>query len=120
MKWYHEGLQNPNRGFDPLRPRMQNRSVIGGIGIALLVGLAVGGLISRKTTERHELSSNLIMTEHQQIDEWIQANNLNKFGDPPDTVYTGGTPLLDERTGEQIDRYDYIINGHAERPWRVQ
>jgi hypothetical protein len=31
----------------------------------------------------------------------------NEFGDPLDTVYAGGTPLLDERTGRAIPRGDH-------------
>lgn len=59
-------------------------------------------------------------SENALIDEWITANDLNQFGDPKDTVYTGGTPLFDEATGGTIDRYDYIVKNHPERPWRVQ
>jgi hypothetical protein len=31
----------------------------------------------------------------------------NEFGDPADTVYAGGTPLFDERTGKSIPKRDY-------------
>ena len=31
----------------------------------------------------------------------------NEFGDRPDTVYAGGTPLFDERTGKSIPKRDY-------------
>lgn len=46
------------------------------------------------------------------IDQWIQDNNLNEFGDPQETMYMGGNPLFDESTGEVIDRYQYIIRNH--------
>lgn len=55
--------------------------------------------------------------EKAQIDKWIAANDLNEFGDPKHTMYTGGTPLFDESTGMSIDRYDYIVNKHPDRPW---
>jgi hypothetical protein len=32
----------------------------------------------------------------------------NQFGDRTDTVYAGGTPLLDERTGRSLARRDYL------------
>lgn len=51
------------------------------------------------------------------IDSWLQENNLNQYGDPKDTMYAGGTPLFDERTGERTDRYDYIVKNHPEKPW---
>jgi len=53
------------------------------------------------------------------IDKWIQEQDLNQNGDPKDTVYTGGTPLFNEATGERIDRYDYILEKHPERPWQT-
>ena len=31
----------------------------------------------------------------------------NRFGDPVDTVYAGGTPLFDERTGKSITQKEY-------------
>lgn len=48
------------------------------------------------------------------IDKWIEENNLNRYGDAIDTVYTGGTPLFNEATGEAIERYNYIIEKHPE------
>lgn len=57
--------------------------------------------------------------EKKQIDEWITGQNLNEYGDPKDTVYTGGTPLFDESTGNSIDRYDYIRQKHPDKPWKT-
>ena len=51
------------------------------------------------------------------IEIWIRENNLNQYGDPKDTVYMGGTPLFDEKTGESIDKYEYILRRHPDRPW---
>ena len=48
------------------------------------------------------------------IDRWIKQEGRNTYGDPPDTVYAGGTPLFDERTGQVRDRYDYILARHPE------
>lgn len=48
------------------------------------------------------------------IDRWIQEKGLNPYGDPKDTVYVGGTPLFDERTGRARDRYEYILERHPE------
>ena len=50
----------------------------------------------------------------QRIDEWIARNGLNPYGDPPDSMYSGGTPLFDERTGVVKDRYLYILERHPE------
>jgi hypothetical protein len=52
--------------------------------------------------------------QHERIDEWIARNNLNPYGDSKDTMYFGGTPLFDERTGVTEDRYSYILRRHPE------
>lgn len=54
--------------------------------------------------------------ERLRIDQWIKINNLNKFGEPKDKVYIS-FPLVDDVTGEAIDRYRYILSKHPHRPW---
>ncbi len=48
------------------------------------------------------------------IDETIKRLGLNEYGDSPDTMYTGGTPLFNEFSGKTINRYDYIISRHKD------
>ncbi len=62
----------------------------------------------------------LTITEEEKakIDRWIIENNLNQYGDPKNRIYTGGTPLFNEATGETIDRYEYILKNHPNRPWK--
>ena len=43
------------------------------------------------------------------IDSWLEANNLNRYGDATGTMYTGGTPLFNEMSGESTDRFEYIL-----------
>jgi len=62
--------------------------------------------------------SQLPVWEKQQIEDWIKKNGLNKYGDPKDTVYARGTPLFSEESGQCIDRYDYVLINHWDRPWR--
>ncbi len=50
----------------------------------------------------------------KRIDKWIRDNGRNEFGDKRDTVYTGGTPLFNEMTGQRKDRYEYILKNHPE------
>ena len=56
--------------------------------------------------------------EINRIEKWIKDNDLNKYGDPADTFYIGGTPLFDEKTGEKMSRFDYIAKKHPDRSWR--
>ncbi len=51
------------------------------------------------------------------IDTWITTNNLNQFGDSPETSYSGGTPLVNGTSNTTTDRYDYIEAQHPDRPW---
>jgi hypothetical protein len=51
------------------------------------------------------------------IDNWLKENNLNFYGDPFDTVYTGGTPLFDESTGTSISRFSYLMEKFPDQPW---
>ena len=55
--------------------------------------------------------------ESKKIENWIMKNGLNQYGDSTGTVYAGGTPLVDEKTGRTLDRTDYILNKHPDRPW---
>ena len=65
--------------------------------------------VSDKTEKVIELSQDM----KQKIDQWLEDNNLNRYGDSIKAVYKGGTPLFDEATGDTIDRYEYIIKNHS-------
>jgi len=60
----------------------------------------------------------LTASEKSLIDTWIVANNLNECGDPKDTMYTGGSCLFDESTGQNRDKYELIIGKFPQKPWR--
>lgn len=64
--------------------------------------------------EEFNTVTNISGESRRRIDKWLSENGLNEFGDPPDTVYMGGTPLFNETTGESIDKYQYILNNHPE------
>jgi hypothetical protein len=57
------------------------------------------------------------INEKAKIEKWIVDNKLNEYGDSADTLYTGGTPLFDEQTGETMDRFEYIRINHPDEPW---
>lgn len=48
------------------------------------------------------------------VDRWLQANGLDRYGHAEGTMYAGGTPLFDERTGESTDRLDYVFQRKPE------
>ncbi|MBI5833301.1 MAG: hypothetical protein HZB16_13470 [Armatimonadetes bacterium] len=54
------------------------------------------------------------------IEAWIKATGRNEFGDPDGTMYAGGTPLFDERTGKTKDRFEHIAEKHPEvKDWEA-
>jgi len=48
------------------------------------------------------------------VDQWLTARKLDPYGSPAGTMYAGGTPLFDERTGETRDRLEYVYSRHPE------
>jgi hypothetical protein len=58
--------------------------------------------------------------EKRDIDTWVLSNDLDEVGNPRGTMYTGGAPLFDERSGRRVDRYEYIVRAHPDRPWKTQ
>jgi hypothetical protein len=59
-------------------------------------------------------------SEMAQIKEWLTANNMNEYGDPLGTMYTGGSPAFDAATGVTKDSMLYLIEKHPDRPWIVE
>ena len=75
--------------------------------------------ITPSPTVGEEMTSTVSAEEQQQIDAWIEKNDLNEFGDPKEAAYAGGTPLFDEASGETKDRYEYIVESNPDRPWAI-
>lgn len=57
---------------------------------------------------------NLDEEQKKWVDRMIKKLGLNEYGDPKGTMYMGGTPLFDERTGSMKDRYDHILDKHKD------
>ena len=48
------------------------------------------------------------------VDAWLREKKLDPYGHPEGTMYAGGTPLFDERTGERKDRLAYVLERHPD------
>jgi hypothetical protein len=48
------------------------------------------------------------------VDKWLTEKKMDRYGSPEGTMYAGGTPLFDERTGESRDRLDYVYERQPE------
>lgn len=46
--------------------------------------------------------------EESCVDKWLQAHDLDQYGQKRGTMYMGGSPLFDERTGVTTSRLDYV------------
>lgn len=67
-------------------------------------------LETKENTDLNELTN----IQKEKIDEWLEKNGYNRYGDPGGIMYTGGTPLFNEQTGETIDRFEYILKKHPD------
>lgn len=48
------------------------------------------------------------------VDRWLADHRLDPYGSPEGTMYAGGTPLFDERTGETTDRLTFVYRRHPD------
>lgn len=48
------------------------------------------------------------------VDRWLADHKLDRYGSPEGTMYAGGTPLFDERTGQTTDRLDHLYRVRPE------
>ena len=97
--------------------------VLGLIILVLIIGFVIlkqaqKESILESTEQIKEEGSEISLQEKQLIEAWIIENDLNQYGDIKDTVYMGGTPLFNETTSQSIDRYEYILQRHSDRPWK--
>jgi hypothetical protein len=44
------------------------------------------------------------------VDRWLEAHQLDRYGHPQGTMFPGGSPLFNERTGERRDRLEYVYS----------
>ncbi|MCP6726644.1 MAG: hypothetical protein KJI69_01210 [Patescibacteria group bacterium] len=92
---------------------MIERKIVIILGLIILI-LIIGFVVLEQEKEE---GSGISLEEKQLIEAWITENDLNRYGDIKDTVYSGGTPLFDGRTGQSTDRYEYILRRYSDRPW---
>lgn len=67
-------------------------------------------LFNKRSAATTTPAASLSPAQKASIDAWLEKKGLNKYGDAKNAVYTGGTPLFDEKTGQPVERYDYILN----------
>jgi hypothetical protein len=48
------------------------------------------------------------------MNRWLAERDLDSYGAPSGTAYAGGNPLLDEKTGQTVTRWEHVIAQHPE------
>lgn len=69
---------------------------------------------SIETDKSNEKVYNLADEEKQKIDQWLSENGLNRYGDSEGVFYPDGSPLFDEELGENMERFEYILNRYPD------
>ena len=76
---------------------------LGAIKVVIILLLIGAGLscthvskVPEETPSEISKPGQISEMETQKIQEWIKENDLNKYGDPQNTLYPGGTPLYNE------------------------
>jgi hypothetical protein len=92
------------------------------VGALLLLGAAVGGCpraeqaaapaVTPAPTPTAAPAKPSRKAEEACVDRWLAARGFDPYGGPDGTMYAGGTPLFDERTGERRDRLEYVYKLH--------
>lgn len=105
--------ENPKNPIRLVRVGTVMRQVVAGVKYKFEViagpSMCLGGDVSEGKAKRWRMD--------QWMEQSLAYGNINSYGDAPDTMYPGGTPLLDESTGLLLDVHDYLAIQHPTRPW---
>ena len=74
-----------------------------------LVALALAACTENVTLSDAPPSTGTATTREACLDAWAAEHGLNEYGDPANTLYTGGTPVFDEKSGRHLSRADYFF-----------
>ncbi len=74
------------------------------------INISTSTSISTNIQKKKDNSSILTEEEKDKIDKWLEEKGLNRYGDSKGVIYKNGSPLFNEKTGESIERFKYILN----------
>ena len=74
----------------------------------LLGFLALAALACRPPAKTSQPSVLLFQSREACVDAWLQTHGFDRYGSPEGTSYAGGTPLFDESSGQQTDRFAFL------------
>lgn len=85
--------------------------------LAIFALIVAGGLGYVVWSESGHATAPISASEKSRIDGWLRQSGLNEYGDAPDTLYAGGTPLFVEVSQKLLDRYEYLEKKFPAKPW---
>lgn len=107
----------PPRVLDKAREALKQREDAGR-GSADTGSVQDPGLTADKTSGGGSTAATLSPSERQAqencLDKWLKEKKMDPYGHPEGTMYAGGSPLFNERTGESRDRLDYVYERQPE------
>ena len=53
-------------------------------------------------------------TQTECVEKWLKGHGLDAYGNPEGTMYAGGTPTFDEKTGRSVDRWTLVAKNRPE------
>lgn len=94
---------------------MSGRSPVARLPLALvaLASLGCGGR-AVSSSSSHALDGGAGLSEEACVDRWLTSRGFDVFGSPADTIYPGGSPAFDERTGRAVSRLELVYALHPD------
>ena len=68
----------------------------------------------RESSTLHAADAAAFIAEEACVDRWLDSHGLDVFGSPEGTLYPGGSPTFDEKTGRPISRLEFVYAHHPE------
>lgn len=106
-------------------------------GTAVLRSIANYGNFLAGLHNNTPIVKTVARAEHDRMNRWLKEQGLNTYGDPVETIYEHGSPLLEEwgeesidpvrsrtqtqasATSNGVDRYAYLMRKFPGKPWKI-
>lgn len=96
------------------RPCTVSLTMIAAFALLLAACQGNAGEIGRSAIPGDPRTRAAQASEEACVDRWLADRGLDRYGSPPGTMYTGGSPLFDESTGVTMCRLEYVYARHPD------
>ena len=77
-------------------------------------GGATGPAAERTPAPASSTAPRLDARQTECVEKWLKGHELDAYGNPEGTMYAGGTPTFDEKTGTSVDRWTLVAKNRPE------